>query len=73
MKEFLSDLFYMCSADNETSRVTYIMIVAFLIIAIIGFVAGIVAFIATKNILSLILALVLAVGFVGIIIWLKKS
>ena len=73
MKEFLSDLFYMCSADNETSRATYIMIVAFLIIAIIGFIAGVIGFIATKNLLSLVLALLLAVGFVAIIIWLKKS
>lgn len=73
MKEFLSDLFYMCSADNETSRVTYIMIVAFLIIAIIGFIAGVVGFIMTKNPISIALALLLAVGFVAIIIWLKKS
>lgn len=74
MREFISDLKYMCSADNQSSRGFYIFITILLILvplvaigdliykAIVGF--------AVVDIIIIIAAIAVEIG---VIFWLKKS
>ena len=78
MKEFVSDLFYMCSSSNTESRTFFILITAILALLTIGIPAMLVLIIvnAVKGlsiVMPLILMLVALVIYVAVIIWLKKS
>lgn len=78
MRDFISDLFYMCSADNTKSRGLYIFITAALCFMLIGILGGFIGIIYTAIkhgpiLMPLVLTLVILAIFVGVIIWLKKS
>lgn len=72
MKEFVEELLYMCSANNEKSRLMYIIIAIALVAMPFGTIFGIIAFIMKKTAFTLIVGLVLAVVEAGLIVWLKK-
>ena len=78
MKEFVSDLFYMCSSNNTSTRGFYIFVTALLailtlaipimlILIIINIVKG------AAFVLPLILLSVAVAIYIGVIVWLNKS
>ena len=78
MREFISELMYMCSPSNTKSRGTYIMIAIILILLPIAAISGIVATIiyavaGNFQAMPLIITVVALVVEVALIIWLKKS
>lgn len=78
MKEFVSDLLYMCSDSNGSSRTFYIIVTAVLAILTICIPAMLVLVIvnAIKGfsiVLPLILMIVAIIIYVAVIVWLKKS
>ena len=78
MRDFISDLLYMCSADNTKSRGLYLFITAALCFMLIGIIGGIIGIVYTAAhhgaiAMPLILTIVILVIFVAVIVWLKKS
>lgn len=78
MKEFISDLFYMCSASNTTSRTFYIIvttILGILTLAIPGTLVFLIVSIVKGMavVLPIILLVVCIIIYVAVLIWLKKS
>lgn len=78
MKEFVSDLLYMCSGNNTSTRGFYILVTAVLAILTLGIpvMLGLLIFNIVKGysfILPLILLLVAIAIYVLVIIWLKRS
>lgn len=78
MRDFIDDLKYMCSADNTKSRGLYIFITAALIAMLVGIIGGVIGIVYTAIkggaiMMPLILTIVIAAIFVGVIVWLKKS
>lgn len=78
IRDFFSDLKYMCSSANTKSRGTYLMIAAILILLPIAAISGIVAtviYIAAGNfqLVPLIITVVAIVVEVALIVWLAKS
>lgn len=74
MREFISDLKYMCSADNQSSRGFYIFITVLLILipvaAIVDIIWKAIVGFAVVDIIILIAAVAIEIG---VIFWLKKS
>ena len=78
MKEFFSDLAYMCSASNTKSRGFYIAICIGMAILALGVVASLVLLIVNLikgwfSPLFLVLFLVTLGILIGLIVWLKVS
>ena len=80
MKEFLSELLYMCSASNtKGTRGFYIGVTAMLALLTLGLIASIVLLVlnivlyGAFKILFLALALVALAIEIIVIVWLKKS
>lgn len=78
MKELLSDLAFMCSSSNTSSRGFYIFIAIGLAVLALGIPAMLVLLIVNivkgaSFVLPLILLIVAIAAFVGLIVWLKKS
>ena len=78
MKEFVSDLLYMCSSSNSSSRMFYILVTAILALLTLAipveFIILIVKIVQhVFQIKFLIFLLVSIAIYIGVIIWLKKS
>jgi hypothetical protein len=78
MKEFVSDLLYMCSGNNTSTRGFYILVTVVLAVLTLGIpvMLGLLIFSIVKGasvVLPLIFLLVAVAAYIGVIIWLKKS
>lgn len=78
MKEFFSDLFYMCSSSNQKSRGFYIGVtVLMFLMAILMLVSAVLLVInLVKGFFSPLFAILFGVAlviFIAVIVWLKKS
>lgn len=78
MREFVSDLMFMCSGSNTSSRTFYIIVTAVLALLVLGIPAMTILLIVTavkggSIVLPLVLLIFAIIVFIGIIIWLKKS
>lgn len=78
MREFVSDLFYMCSSSNDKSRGFYIFVTIILAILTIAIpvMLGVLIFTIVKGgsiVLPIILTIAAIAIYIAVIVWLKKS
>lgn len=78
MREFVSDLFYMCSSSNDKSRGFYIFVTVILAILTIAIpvMLGVLIFSIIKGgsiVLPIILTIAAIAIYVAVIVWLRKS